>query len=162
MKRKLTACLLIFAIWVLFPVTVWAQETTLTTKVPSSHRLQIDIAGKGEVIVDGISCKQSCDLQIQRGTTPQIAVKPANRSVVKSAILNDVDITQQLRKGTYKMPQMCFDGKLTVVFQAVPGAPQAGSAPTGDCVPVMALSVTMALSLTAALFCLLLQKKKKS
>ena len=156
MKRKLTACLLIFAIWALFPITVWAQETTLTTKIPSSHTLHIDIAGNGRVIVDGVPCKQTGDLQIQRGTTPQISVKSADNAVLKSAYLNGIDITQELRKGTYSIPEMCFDTKLTVVFETVPGTPQ-----TGDSVPVTALCFVMVLSFIGLLYCLLLQRKRK-
>ena len=156
MKRKLTACLFVLAIWVLFPITVWAQETTLTTKVPSSHTLHIDIAGNGEVVVDGISCKQTGDLQIQRGATPQISVKPADNAVLKSAYLNGIDITQELRNGTYKMPQMCLDANLAVTFEAAPGTPQ-----TGDPVPVTALCFAMVLSVGGVLYCLLLPKKNQ-
>lgn len=156
MKRKFTACLLIFAIWMLLPVAVWAQETTLTTRVPPSHTLHIDIAGKGSVIVDGVPYKQTGDLQIQRGATPQISVKPTNGGVIKTATLNEKDITDELRKGTYSMPEMCFDTKLTVAFEAVPGTPQ-----TGDPVPVTALCFTMVLSLAGVLCCSLLPSKRK-
>lgn len=156
MKRKLTACLFVLVILVLLPVTVWAQETTLTTKIPSSHTLHIDIAGNGEVVIDGISCKQAGDLQIQRGISPQISAEAANGTVLKTAILNDKDITEDLRKGTYKMPQMCFDANLTVVFEAAPSTPQ-----TGDPASVTALCLTMLLSLSGALCCLPLPRKRE-
>ena len=154
--KKVTACLFVLAIWVLFPITVWAQETTLTTKIPSSHTLHIDITGNGEVIVDGVICKQTSDLQIHRGTTPLISVKPADGAVLKSAFLNGIDITQDLRKGTYIMPEMCFDTKLTVVSEAVPGTPQ-----TGDPVPVTGLWFAMVLSLAGALCCFRLPGNRK-
>ncbi len=156
MKRKLTACLFVLAIWVLLPVTAYAQETTLTTKVPSSHTLYVDIAGNGEVVVDGVPCKQTGELQIQRGTTPQVSVKPADSAVLKNVLLNEKDITEELRKGIYKMPQMCFDAKLTVVFEAVTGTPQ-----TGDPIPVTALCFAMVLSLAGVLCCFLLPRKRK-
>ena len=154
--KKITACLFILAILVLFPVTVWAQKTTLTTEVPSSHTLYMDITGSGTVIIDGISCTQTVDLQIKRGIAPQISVKPADDAVLKTAVLNEKDITEELRKGTYKMPQMCFDAKLTVVFEAVTGTPQ-----TGDPIPVTALCFAMVLSLAGVLCCFLLPRKRE-
>ena len=154
--KKITACLLIFAIWVLFPVTVRAQETTLTTRVPSSHMLHIDIAGNGRVIVDGVPCKQTGDLQIPRGTTPQISVKSADNAVLKSAYLNDIDITKELRNGTYIMQEMRYNANLTVLFDSVSGTPQ-----TGDPVPVTLLCFAMVMSLAGAFCCFLLPSKRK-
>ena len=154
--KKITACLLFFAIWVLLPVTAYAQETTLTTRVPSSHTLHIDIAGNGEVVVDGIPCKQTGDLQIPRGTAPQISVKPADNAMLKSAFLDGIDITQELRNGTYKMPQMCLDANLAVTFETAPGTPQ-----TGDFVPVTALCFAMVLSFIGLLYFLLLARERK-
>lgn len=156
MKRKLTAWLILLAIAVLLPVTVQAQETTLTTKVPSIHTLHIDIAGNGRVIVDGVPCKQTGNLQIPRGTTPQISVEPADGVVLKSAFLDGIDITQELCNGTHEMPQMCLDANLAVTFEAAPGIPQ-----TGDSVPVVALCFTMVLSLAGVLCCSLLPSKRK-
>lgn len=156
MKRKLTACLFILAIWVLFPVTAWAQETTITTQIPSNHTLHIDIAGNGEVLVDGVSCKQTGDLQIQRGTTPQITVKSAGGAVLKTAVLNEEDITEELSTATYLMPEMYFDAALTVVFESVSDVPQ-----TGDPAPVKGLIFAMLLSVTGVLCCLLLPRKER-
>lgn len=156
MKQKLTAYLFILVILALFPVAAYAQETTLTTKIPSSHTLHIDIAGNGEVLVDGVSWKQTGDLQIQRGTTPQITVKSAGGAVLKTAVLNEEDITEELGTATYCMPEMYFDAALTVVFESVSDIPQ-----TGDPAPVKGLIFAMLLSVTGVLCCLLLPRKER-
>jgi len=147
MKRKLTACLFTLILLVLLPVTVWAQETTLTTMIPTTHILHIDIVGDGEIVVDGVSYTQSGDLQIPRGATPQISVKPTDGAVLKSAIVNEKDITEELCKGAYTLPEMFFDARLVVAFETVPGAPK-----TGDPAPVSALCLAMLLSLAGVLY----------
>lgn len=153
--KKITAYIVCFLTVLALPLVASAQETTLITKIPSCHTLHIDIAGKGEVIIDGVSCNQTGDLQIQRGATPQIWVKPADGWVIKTVLLEDEDITQKLCKGTCKMPQMCLDAKLTVIFEAVPGTPQ-----TGDPVPAAVLCLAMVLSFIGMLCCLLVPIKK--
>lgn len=154
--KKITAYLVCLLTVLVLPLVVSAQETTLTTKVPSSHTLYIDIAGNGEVVVDGVPCKQTGDLQIQRGTTPQVSVKPADGAVLKNVHLNEKDITEDLRKGAYILPKMCSDTKLIIVFETAPGTPQ-----TGDPVPLAALCLAMVLSFIGMLCDLRTSRKRE-
>ena len=155
MKQKITACLLVFAIFLLFPVCVWAQETTLTTQIPASHTLHIEITGNGSVTVDTEAFSQTADVPVKRGSAPQITVAAGEKAKIKSVFFNDQDITENFHNGVYTLPQMCFDAALSVVFEAVPETPV-----TGDSFPIKGLSITMALSLSGMLLCGVWPKKK--
>ena len=59
MKRISTAyyfaqAILFVVLIFLLPVTVWAQEITLTTVVPSFHTINLYMKGEGTVTVDGV------------------------------------------------------------------------------------------------------------
>lgn len=71
MTKESTACRIVQALFLaiivmLLPVTVWAQETTLTTVVPSSHTLHIEVTGEGTILVDGVAYIKTVDISVQR------------------------------------------------------------------------------------------------
>jgi len=132
MNKMITTILTVLAILVLLPMMAWAQETTLTTSVPSCHVLHVELIGNGEVAIDNISCKQSGDLQIKRHTRPQLSVISAHDTRLRSAVLNGEDITKSITEGIYTMPELCFDSTLTVEFETIPTTPQ-----TDDSFPLM-------------------------
>ena len=129
MTSKNTACklitaLILVAIVMLLPVTVWAQETTLTTVVPSSHTLHLELSGEGAIVVDGVAYTQSADIQIQRKSRPEISLQITDGNKVKSVLWGDEDITEAIRKGSWTMPEVTEDVVLTVTFEKTSSTPQ--------------------------------------
>ena len=161
MKRKNTACkliqaLILAAIIMLLPVTVWAQETTLTTVVPSSHILHLEMIGEGAIVVDGVAYTQSADIQIQRKSRPEISLQITDGNKVKSALWGSEDITEAIRKGSWTMPEVIEDISLSVTFEKTSNTPQTGDASRPDLWFIIA-----ALSLIGIIICWLMRKKQK-
>ena len=161
MKRKNTACkliqaLILAAIVMLLPVTVWAQETTLTTVVPSSHVLHLELTGEGTIVVDGVAYTQSADIQIQRKSRPEISLQITDGNKVKSVLWGNEDITEAIRKGSWSMPEVIADVSLSVTFEKTSSTPQTGDASRPDLWFTIA-----ALSLIGMIICWLMRKKQK-
>ena len=161
MKSKNTACklvpvLILAAIVMLLPVTVWAQETTLTTVVPSSHILHLEMTGEGAIVVDGVAYTQSADIQIQRKSRPEISLQITDGYKVKSVLWGDEDITEAIRKGSWTMPEVIEDVSLSVTFEKTSSTPQ-----TGDASRLGLWFTIAALSLIGLIICWLMSKKQK-
>ena len=140
----------------LLPVSVWAQETTLTTVVPSSHILHLELTGEGAIVVDGVAYTQSADIQIQRKSRPEISLQITDGNKVKSVLCDSEDITENISKGSWTMPEVTEDVSLSVTFEKTSSTPQTGDASRPD------LWLTIAaLSLIGVLICWLIRKKQK-
>ena len=131
MKRKSTACrivpaLFLAAIIMLLPVTVWAQETTLTTVVPSSHTLHIELTGEGTIIVDGVAYTKTADIQVERQSRPEIALQITDGYKIKSVLWGSEDITAAFQEGKWTAPEILEDARLTVTFEKISSTPQTG------------------------------------
>ena len=162
MRKRNTACkliqaLILAAIVMLLPVTVWAQETTLTTVVPSSHILHLDLTGEGTIVVDGVAYTQSADIQIQRKSRPEISLQITDGNKVKSVLWGDEDITEAIRKGSWTMPEVIEDVSIFVNLEKAGTTPQ-----TGDVVHKYLLMNIAAVSLVGMTVCLIKLKKDKA
>ena len=162
MKRKSTACyivrfLFLVLIVALLPVSVWAQETTLTTTVPSVHTLRIALNGNGQIVVDGVPYKQTASLQIKRHSTPEISVIPDSGWKLKSVMLDGQDITEEFQDGAFAFSETREDLKLTVVFEAQSSTPQ-----TGDQSNIEILYLLMVLSVIGIILCVMVRRKTRT
>ena len=159
MKRKLTACRIVQAfilvlIVMLLPITVWAQETTLTTVVPSSHTLHIEVTGDGTITIDGVAYTQTADVQVWRQHRPEISLQIADGYKIKTVLWDGDDVTAAFQSGKWTAPEILEDAVLTVVFEGPSDIPQ-----TGDHRPLDFWVLLMFLS--AGLFGLLMASKKR-
>ena len=118
MKKSTKTLFLLYVMVLAFliPITVTAQETTLTTTVPSSHILHLDIEGKGTVAVNGIEHSKSKDIFIQRHSEPSIQIQASRGYSVRSVTYNQENITHLFNSGKWTMPKVESDVVLTVVF----------------------------------------------
>ena len=159
MKRRSTACrivpaLFLAAIVMLLPVTVWAQETTLTTVVPSSHTLHIEVTGNGTIVVDGVAYTKTVDIQVQRQYRPEISIQAADGSKIKTVLWGSEDVTTAIQNGKWTAPEITEDAVLTVTFEKINSTPQ-----TGDSFhPELWISVLTFSTLSLAV-CMLKRKK---
>lgn len=162
MKRKSTAChivrfLFLVLIIALLPVSVWAQETTLTTNIPSVHTLHIELSGNGRIIVDGVPYEKTEDIQISRHSTPVISATPDSGWKLKSVSFSGKDITEQIQNGTFTCSEMCNNEELIVVFESQSNTPQ-----TGDQSNIENLCLLMLLSVIGMLLCVTAQRKMRA
>lgn len=131
MKRKPTACrivqaLFLAAIVMLLPVTVWAQETTLTTTIPSSHTLHIEVTGNGTIVVDGVAYTKTADVQVQRQHRPEISIQAADGSMIKTVLWCNENVAASFQNGKWTAPEVLEDAALTVTLEAISDTPQTG------------------------------------
>ena len=153
---KFTKIFLIFCIVSMLTISAWAQETTLTTVVPSSHILHIEMTGEGAIVVDGVVYTKSADIQIQRKSRPEISLQITDGNNVKSVFWGSEDITEAIRKGSWTMPEVIGDVSLSVTFEKVSDNPQ-----TGDAFELHLWFAIAALSLLGLTICWLMRKKEK-
>ena len=162
MKRKSTACQIVCLLFLtlivaLLPVSVWAQETTLTTTVPAVHTLHIALNGNGQIVVDGVPYEQTADIQIKRHSTLEISVIPDSGWKLKSVSLDGQDVTAEFQSGAFTFSEMREDLELTVVFEAQSSTPQ-----TGDQSNIEILYLLMFLSVIGMLLCVIARRKTRT
>ena len=160
MKRRSTAyrivqALFFIAIVMFLPMTVWAQETTLTTIVPSSHTIQLTLTGEGTVLVDGVAYTKTADVQVQRQHRPEISIQAADGSKTKTVLWGNEDVTAAFQDGKWKAPEVLNDVALTVTFEKISSTPQAGD----NTHPELWFGLLI-LSMFGLIVCLLHRKKK--
>lgn len=161
MKRKPTACRIVQVFFltlfiVLLPFTVWAQETVLTTIVPSIHTLHIEVAGEGTILIDGVAYTGTADVQMQRHHTPEISIQAADGFQIKSVFWGNEDVTTAFQNGKWTAPKLVDDAALTVTFEqsSIPQSEQ-------GCCPCLWI-VLLILALLVIVICLLRRKRKSS
>lgn len=160
MKRTSTACrivqaLFLVAIVMFLPMTVWAQETTLTTVVPSSHILHLELTGEGAIVVDGVAYTKTADIQVERQSRPEIALQIADGYKIESVLWGSENITEAIRKGKWTPPEITEDAVLTVTLEKTNSTPQ-----TGDTFHPELWFALLMLSILGLVVCLLRSKKE--
>lgn len=162
MRRKPTAyqivrLLFLVLVITLLPVSVWAQETTLTANVPSVHTLHVELTGNGRIVVDGVPYEKTADIQIKRHSAPVISATPDSGWKLESVSFGGKDITEQIQNGTFTCPEMCDNAELIVVFETQSSTPQ-----TGDKTNIEILSLAMLLSVLGMILCMVAHRKTRT
>ena len=121
---RFTKVLLIVCVILMLPINVWAQETTLTTVVPSSHTLHIEMIGRATLCVDGIAYTKSAEVQILRYSSPQISVQVTDGYRAKSVLWGNTNITNEIQIGTWTAPAVTEDIDITIILEEISNAPQ--------------------------------------
>lgn len=155
--NQIVCFLFIVLIVALLPISVWAQETTLTANVPFFHTLHIELIGKGQIVVDDVPYGTTADIQIERQSTPVVSVESDSGWIIKSVSLNGQNITQKIQNNSFVVPTMCDDTALIVVFEEQSSNPQ-----TGDTNPIEILSLLMLLSISGMLLCVMLHRRTRT
>ncbi len=162
MYRKNTAfrivCALALVIMMLpLSVVATAQETKLTTVVPATHSLSIEINGKGIVSVDGEQYSKSKQIQILRHSGPLITVKAADGYQIKTVHFDGENITNQFSNGTWSMPAIISDVVLTVAFVEQNSTPA-----TGDVSNILLWIEISLLALVGLSLCIVSYREKRT
>ena len=154
-KKLLVFILTLFAL--VSPISVFAQDTTLTTTVPSSHIIHISVTGFGNVYVDDIPYTSSADIEVQRAQRPEISVQAAAGYKVKSIVWCSKDVTSSFQNGKWTAPELLEDATLIVIFENTSSVPQ-----TGDSSNLPMWISLLILSSAGLGICMIQTRKRKS
>lgn len=138
-----------------FPVVAATNSTTLTTTVPKTFLLQLDLTGNGTVAVNGVAYTRSEKIEIPRNATIELQITPDAGSVIKSVIYNGCDYTKEAKNGKLVLPVIAGEVMLCVSFTTIVSSPQTGD----NCSPLY-LTLLMLCSLVGITATLSFGKKK--
>ena len=153
-SKLISFCFLVLCILSL-PISVFAQETTLKTNVPTSHILHIELKGKGTVTIDGKNYTKSVDIQISRHSKATLSVQPSDGYSLKTALWNGDNITSAIRNKKWTSPVFEQDSVLSVSFERIGTIPM-----TGDSFQFLQWCLLAVGSTVGIGICLLLRKRK--
>lgn len=126
---------------------VFARGTTLTTHVPGTYTLRVELSGSGSIRVNGTLCAQTTALELAEASTPEVALTPGSR--LQAVFFNGEDVTARFESGKLVLPALRSDCVLRVVF-APADTPATGDA-AGRLLPVCLSAAALCLCCLALL-----------
>lgn len=120
---KAVALVLLAALTLMLSIS---GSTTLTTTVPETVILTLEIQGKGTVTIGDVNYTQSGSTQIPRNTQLRLDTTPAEGYFVKAVTFNGEDMTGDVQDGTLLLPAIGEDASLYVIFSEVASSPITG------------------------------------
>lgn len=125
--KRLTALLLCFLLLCMCSVTAFAAEpeaeetnTVISVTVPDSHKITVT-ADSARVFYEGVS---GDSFTVERLSTPRLLIRAESGKVIKSVMLNDVDVTAELHGGYLDLDAVYEDKVITVTTEDEPVAPK--------------------------------------
>ena len=125
--KKLTALLLCFLLLCTCSVTAFAAEpeaeetnTVISVTVPDSHKITVT-ADSAKVFYEGVS---GDSFTVERLSTPRLLIRAESGKVIKSVMINDEDVTEELHGGYLDLDAVYEDKVLTVTTEDEPVAPK--------------------------------------
>ena len=121
--KRLTALLLCFLTLCMCSVTAFAAEpevektnTVISVTVPDSHKITVT-AENAKVFYEGVS---GDSFTAERLSTPRLLIRAESGKVIKSVMLNDVDVTAFLHGGYLDLAPVYEDKVITVTTEDEP------------------------------------------
>ena len=125
--KRLTALLLCFLTLCTCSVTAFATEpedevtnTAISVTVPDSHKITIT-SDSARVFYEGVS---GDSFTVERLSTPRLLIRAESGKVIKTVMLNDVDVTAFLHGGYLDLDDVYEDKVITVTTEDEPVAPK--------------------------------------
>ena len=125
--KRLTALLLCFLLLCTCSMTAFAAEpeaeetnTVISVTVPDSHKITVT-ADSARVFYEGVS---GDSFTVERLSTPRLLIRAESGKVIKSVMLNDVDVTAALHGGYLDLDAVYEDKVITVTTEDEPVAPK--------------------------------------
>lgn len=138
-----------------FPVAAATNSTTLTTTVPKTVPLLLEMTGNGSVTVNGVNYTQSGTIEIPRNSSIELLMTPDIGNNIKSVVYNGFDYTKEAKAGKITLPAMTEEATLSVCFFEIKTTPQ-----TGDTCSPLWLAFLMLFALSGMITTLILSKKR--
>lgn len=125
--KRLTALLLCFLTLCTCSVTAFAAEpeaeetnTVISVTVPDSHKITVT-TDSARVFYEGVSGEE---FTVERLSEPRLLIRAESGKVIKTVMLNDVDVTAELHGGYLDLAPVYEDKVLTVTTEDEPVAPK--------------------------------------
>lgn len=138
-----------------FPVAAASNSTTLTTTVPVTFPLKLELSGNGTVTINGLAYTQSETVEIPRNSTVELQITPHAENIIKSVVYNGHDYTKEAKRGKFTLPAITGEATLCVSFTENTSTPA-----TGDPYSPLCLTFLMFLSLIGVIAAFSFKKKK--
>lgn len=118
MKKILFVALssLLLFIFTIPTYAISENKTTLTTTVPETHIIAINCSTGGSSIIDGVKYSGNSKYEIKRLNDFLMALIPDKGYTLKSVLLNEVDITNSITDGTFKIPSVNKNCSIKILF----------------------------------------------
>ena len=140
-----------------FPVAAATNSTTLTTTVPETFPLLLELSGNGTVAINGVDYTRSETIEIPCNSTVELRITPDAENEIKSVVYNGFDYTKEAKNGKFTLPAIISETTLYVSFTEIASTPI-----TGDPYSPLCLIALMFLSLIGIIAILSFRKKKVS
>lgn len=142
--------MLVLALMVNPVITAFAQTTTLTTTVPDTYLLHLEIQGEGQAAVNGVMYDNSVDILAPRNTAIEITVYPKEGHRINSIMYNGKKIIAD-SNNSVTLQNITEESFLMVEFSPNSSAPTTGD--SSNLLLYLTLLVCSGVALT--LLCLL-------
>ena len=136
------------------PVAAATNSTTLTTTVPETLPLVLELSGNGTVTINGVVYTNSGTIEIPRHSTITLQITPNTNNEIKSVVCNGIDYTKDVKEGTLTLPAITESVTLGVSFAEIVSSPQ-----TGDSNCPFLWILLMLISLVSIVVILLVKKE---
>lgn len=152
---KAILCVLMTALTLVicFPVAA-ATSTTLSTTVPETLPLVLELSGNGTVTINGVAYSQSKIVEIPRHATIALQIIPNAGNKIRSVVYNGIDYTKDAEEGTLMLPAITESSTLCVSFSQSASTPQ-----TGDTSCPLLWFLLMLISLIGIVLLLLVKRR---
>lgn len=140
------------------PVRALALATELSTNVPDTVSLRVEITGSGTVSVGAENLSHTGTLTVKRHQPFAVTLSPQQGYRVTAVSLNGKSVLHLLKNGELTVDDLNLDSVLSVTFTKTAISQNGSNPKTGDPYVVPAMATTM-ISMTALI--LVLSRKKK-
>lgn len=140
------------------PIRAYALTTELSTNVPDTVSLRIEITGKGTVSVGGESRSHTGTVTVKRHQPFTVTLSPQQGYRVTAVSLNGKSVLHLLKNGELTVDDLNLDSVLSVTFTKTAISQNGSNPKTGDQYVIPAMATAM-ISMTALVF--MLSRKKK-
>jgi hypothetical protein len=128
--KKLTALLLCFLLLCICAVPVLGatvqgpeekeEDVGVSTTVPKTHKIAVT-ADSARVFYEGVS---GDSFTVERLSTPRLLIRAESGKVIKTVMLNGVDVTADLHSGYLDLAPIYEDKAITITTEDEPAAPE--------------------------------------
>ena len=125
-KAKLFVLMAALTLVICFPVAAATNSTTLTTTIPKTATLLLELTGNGTVAVNGVAYTEPGTVEIPRNWAVELLITPDIGNEIKSVVYNGQDYTKEAKAGKITLPAITGEATLCVSFTEIATAPQTG------------------------------------
>lgn len=135
------------------PVRVLALATGLSTNVPDTVSLRVEITGSGTVSVGGERLSHTGTVTVKRHQPFTVTLSPQQGYGVTAVSLNGKSVLSRLKNWELTIDDLNLDGVLSVTFTKTANSQNGSNPKTGDQYVVSAMATAM-ISMTALILVL--------